>query len=126
MTAPSVDLSALDALAEAATAGPWEADDDAWVLATDDERGFVCQSFDGLRPSKTDETIAHANAALIVALRNAWPAIKAEIEALRGENEKKRERIRSGLLAAGAVSALPGTEAERIVAGIIAALGATS
>lgn len=90
-----VDLSALDALAEAAMAGPWEAyqhrDTEAWSVAGDDT---VCDLWRLVEEDHTALLLdnAEANAALIVALRNAWPAIKAEIEALRGALDAATDR----------------------------------
>lgn len=93
MTAPSVDLSALDALAEAATISPWEFIDPGptreftvhWfdVDADDDGRAVdhghtICTMHDVGGDS------GEADGQFIVALRNAYPALKAEIEALRG------------------------------------------
>lgn len=89
----TVDIEALRALERAATPGPWDADEDAWILASDDDRGFVAQVFDGLRPTATDETSALANAAFIAAARNAFPALADEVERLRAALEQAAESV---------------------------------
>lgn len=86
-----VDLSALDALAEAATEGPWRVEQDTdliWSHDPDRPSDIGLPIIEGKSPSywqkgKPDWDERYANAALIVALRNAYPALAAELRALR-------------------------------------------
>ena len=70
MTSP--DLTKLDALYEAATDGPWEILKRDIIRVTRDEAISCACTGRG-----------EANAALIVALVNEYPSIRAEMEALR-------------------------------------------
>lgn len=96
MTIP-VDLDRLDALEKAATPGPWEWHfEDASVLAINGPGHLedhvlwaqvcpACQKSGGRCTAPSD---ADANA--IVRLRNAYPAMSAELRALRAEVERLR------------------------------------
>ncbi len=105
MTAPAdlAEVSAALALVAQATQGPWS----STPAPTSPAGGLlVFDVASGGRPiattcGDTDETIEEAerNAAAIVALRNAAPAITAaveELERLRAETARQRETIRAG------------------------------
>ncbi|MEQ1891057.1 MAG: hypothetical protein ABL998_00825 [Planctomycetota bacterium] len=92
-----VDLDALDRLIAAATPGPWAWDEpsnwaglSARVMVTEPSYGLVATvDIAGWRPRK----IGTNNAALIVALSNAAPALLAELRAARAELDALRTRL---------------------------------
>lgn len=94
------DLAALRALEAAATKGPWQSPDgggdgDIWDTRDDDEPGIPLLKAAPVfrrqwgRPIKDGEYAA--NAALIVAARNALPAMLTHIEQLTAEIERLME-----------------------------------
>lgn len=109
MTQP-VDIEALRALMERATAGPWayrpqEHDDWGFIrtmIATEDgwhpvvaraNDVSVHEDHDAHRAAKTDP--AEGNARLIVAAVNALPSLLTELEALRAERGRMVEAARN-------------------------------
>ena len=74
-----VDIPALDAVVRDATPGPWRADDDneysAYICGADE---YATLFRPGVHNANAD-----CDARAIVALRNAWPAVSAELRRLR-------------------------------------------
>jgi hypothetical protein len=95
MTKP-VDLESLEALRAEATSGEWEheardgRDDDGEFVI---ESAILAVPADGLSDTVVtfDGLTRHADAALIVALVNAFPAMAAELRALRDVAAAARE-----------------------------------
>lgn len=118
------DLDALDKLNEAATPVPWNShatDDDYFMNARfigtrpsdgwhDDGNGLAVGFPDQEPPENViaitllqhprlaDNEKCDDNMDLIVALRNAYPAMSAELRRLRAENERYREALETTLV----------------------------
>lgn len=82
-----VDLSALDALAEAATPLPWN------ISPTMDDKIFAGPVMVVIVTGDQGAAQDMHNAHFIVGALNALPALKAEIEALRGALKSQRKWI---------------------------------
>ena len=96
---PALDLDAVEAAERAMTAGPWEASGCSF------RHGIVQRGGNGFAHGFQDDApcsfdVGAANAAGIVALRNAAPALIAEVRALRAAAEEREAdmhaRIRAG------------------------------
>ena len=78
-----LDLTALDALFAAATPGEWTAYDDAICYAHEGSGpitlGWFIEAYDAFERLDENEAWPAANAALIAALHNAWPAIRRRL-----------------------------------------------
>lgn len=93
-----IDLDRLDALAAAATPGPWQEDGpwwsnhvSGWVITTGADRNAVAYQplgWDRLPTSAAD-------AAFIAAARDAVPALVAEVRRLREENAGLKNSVRA-------------------------------
>jgi hypothetical protein len=84
MTAP-VDTDHIDALSQAATAGPWVIHEANRYDHIKTESGrYVCEP---IRPPRMQRN----DVALIVALRNSWPSLSAELKAARAVVEAARK-----------------------------------
>ena len=84
-----IDLDRLQALHDAATPGPWE--------AVDCDNGKALLQRPHLLPRKvghSTELSPGADSFLIVAMRNALPALLAEVRALREERERTEAALR--------------------------------
>jgi hypothetical protein len=77
---PALDLDALQRLCDAATCGPWEADDGSMTVRSDDV--VVCDVDTGLREGDL------ADAAFISAARDALPKLIARVRELQAEADK--------------------------------------
>jgi len=77
------DLDALEKLCEAATPGPWTADECGDVWAADDELVFLAASI--LEPRVRSDTDVANDAAFIAAARTALPRLIAAVRASRTE-----------------------------------------
>lgn len=94
MTNPT-DIDGIDALYREATDGPWECDDPG----TDGGRSIGGRDYAPDRSCSSCCTICDEmhedNAELVVALRNAWPALRDELRELRGT--RRRGHLRKGV-----------------------------
>lgn len=98
MTAPEKArkvVERLEALAKAATPGPWEVDGkrsdyDIRISTTDWEIAWVCA--DAGDVPEDDQTQSEANAALIPSSRNALPALLAVAKALLSVSVKLEDK----------------------------------
>jgi hypothetical protein len=81
----TLDLDALQKLADNATPGPW------WLERTSDDYWIVC---DVLRERYGNNALSfgedHATAEFVTALVNAWPDLLAEVHRLTEENQRQR------------------------------------
>jgi hypothetical protein len=81
---PPEELAKLDALEAAATPGPWRTDSKErvgqnWLIALLGHGDRKDVSTDGVRASCLGDAGAEDDAALIVALRNAYPRLRAAL-----------------------------------------------
>ena len=94
-----VDLDRLQALHEAATPGPWARRGDVSIKA--DPNGFSDVLIPGpvrcgryCLGGSSDIEVESSDLDLIVAMRNALPALLAEVRALRAERERTEAALR--------------------------------
>lgn len=92
---PKVDLDALDSLEAKATPGPWMLVRQV-VYRDAGLAPFIAQMLPDLTqfPSLDDIGRADDDGKLIVALRNAYPALRAYVKALEAERDASREVMR--------------------------------
>lgn len=89
------DAAADMSLCDAATAGPWECDDDGRIETADGTTVATIQEHGNINTvSRTGEYFSHADGRFVATARDALPWWIGEAERLRGENERLRMRIR--------------------------------
>ena len=94
-----IDLDAIDAAHEKATAGPWVADTGPSIAGSLRTFGIM-PKHRGFWIAKCQDIILYEdpngkdNADFIVLLRNSWPAIRDRIRELERENARNYGRLR--------------------------------
>lgn len=102
-TSPDI-IQRIDELAARATPRPWSAEGNSIGTYVDGRYEWSSVASTGM-VDRDNEHERDANAAFIVALANAWPEIRSEIEALRKERDAQDATIRHNAEVIGEMAA---------------------